>query len=162
MKDVISILLFLTAVIATTNSQRCFDKNPHNYEWFSIGNIDYTFTKRNARWSHAERKCRTIVPGKSRVAKIESLLEWEALRRVVTPGWYWMDNTKLPAFTNPRYFHYDGTVTQMMDPARDSTKNCLVYAYPGMSREERGSRRPEKTDFYCKETWARVLCEVRC
>ena len=52
------------------------------------GNIDYTYTMRNSRWIESERRCRTIVPGKSKVARIESLREWDGLRGVVTPGWY--------------------------------------------------------------------------
>jgi len=163
MKDVISIILLLAGLISVIRGQRCFDKNPHSYKWFTVGNIDYTITRRNARWENAERKCRTIVPGKSKVAKIESLFEWEGLRKVVPADWYWMHNTKLPFFTDPRYFHYDGTVTKMMDPRDSAASNCLVYAYPGLDdNRSRGPTKPGKTDFYCREIWAKVLCEVRC
>ena len=87
----------------------------------------------------------------------------------MTPGWYWMDNTRVPTFVDPRYFHFDRTGKVMYeDPARlDTTKRCLVYTHPGLSERVRRRKQPEKTDFYCKDSrdrdlWAQVLCEVRC
>jgi len=147
-------LILLAGLISIISAQRCVDANTDR-DWFTIGNIDYTFTKRNAQWMHADRECRTVVnDGRSQVASPQSLEEWEGLRKVIVPGWYWLDNKKLPLFTDPRYFHFDGTVTKMFEPQDDKKDNCLVYSYPG--------KYPGKTDFYCKETWAQVLCEVRC
>merc|ERR1711936_250741 len=151
----LSIFVLVAVLLSTSRGQNCADRNAtaisRELKWFTIGHIDYTYTRRNARWKDAEEKCNRIIPGQTNLAKIDDDQHWRQIKQVVDPGWYWMDNINIAQSTNNRFFHYDGKVTRVYLPDRPG-KRCLIYAYPGTGT----------TDFYRKETWARILCEVRC
>ena len=149
MKIIITFLLVVSGNLHVS-ARGCVP--PHSdYTWSSMGNLHYTITFRNVEWKNAQSACNEIQPGKATIAHAKSEIEWQFIKKVLAPGWYWFKNQNISILEKDiRYFNYGqkARVTRR----NIANENCLIYVHRGETN----------TDMFCGFFWARVLCEVRC
>ena len=156
----------ITTALVLVGSNGCVPTN-WRYPWWHIGDVWYTAIKDSVNWYAAERKCRSIEPGKTNLATIKSTEEHTTLSNALkwlggstyvwiggikvedTSAFYWYTNNEsIVKLESMHVRHW-----QSGQPNEASSKQMCVRMYP--------LNNGNWYDASCTQS-NRAFCELRC